>query len=219
MTRVDDTDLDRALRQNTLMLPHFLTASHSNDSRRLLRHAVGLLSQQCWCWGRDILRPEGNWLLEVGFERIKPPPKRDDCSSVYRLELDGGRSVTLRGFGVFFSDRNWGGVFLPRYEFTPRFTPQFTLDCLPWTVSDLPTLRKPTADERSLCARLTLDLVDWIRSYEVNVIRCLGLEYRQATLSNWNDDKRPFFPAEQFAAGWRELSLQIAGHCGRLVST
>ena len=39
----------------------------------VIDHAVGLLSQQIWCWGRDILRSEGNWLLHQGFTRLEPP--------------------------------------------------------------------------------------------------------------------------------------------------
>ena len=71
-----------------------------NDQRRneitSIDHAVGLLSQQAWCWGRDVLRPEGNWLLEVGFDRIEPPNDRNECSSVYSLELPDERCVVLR---------------------------------------------------------------------------------------------------------------------------
>ncbi|TWU11718.1 hypothetical protein CA54_05270 [Symmachiella macrocystis] len=218
VARTDFPNNNLALGQNTSRLPHFLNTSSSEIPRQLRTHAADLLSQQCWCWGQDILRAEGNWLLELGFKRIRPPKKRKDCSSVYQLELSGGQSVVLRGFGVFFGDRARGGVFLPRYEFTPRFTSQFPLVSPPWSTSDLPALWTPTGDDLSLCAKLTLDLIDWIRSYEVNVIRCLGLEYRQATLSEWQDDKRKFFPAEQFASAWRELSLQIAGHSESLIS-
>ena len=38
--------------------------------------AIDLLCQQIWCWGRDIERPEGNWLLERNFERLEPPLER-----------------------------------------------------------------------------------------------------------------------------------------------
>ena len=51
----------------------------------VIDHAVGLLSQQIWCWGKDILRSEGNWLLHQGFTRLEPPVDREDCSSVYTL--------------------------------------------------------------------------------------------------------------------------------------
>ena len=79
----------------------------------LIDHAVGLLSQQAWCWGRDIQRPEGNWLLEIGFDRIEPPADRKNCSSVYSLQLPRGRCVVLRGFGAFYGDRRRGGLELP----------------------------------------------------------------------------------------------------------
>ena len=41
--------------------------------RDLIKHAEALLSQQIWCWGCDIMRPNGNWLIEIGFKRIEPP--------------------------------------------------------------------------------------------------------------------------------------------------
>jgi len=180
--------------------------------REPIEHAVGLLSQQTWCWGRDILRPEGNWLLEIGFARLGPPADRQDCSSVYVLELPRRRCVVLRGFGVFYGDPERGGVFLPRYEFQPRYTTQARLDCPPWSDADLPELSPPTESQRNACASLTLDLIDWIRSYEVGIAGRLGIEYRRQTLTKWDNGKRPFTPAERFASAWRELSFQVAAN-------
>lgn len=71
------------------------------DARELRTQVVNLFSQQIWCWGQDVLCSEGNWLLELGFERIQPPKNRESCSSVYVLELPRDRRVILRGFGVF----------------------------------------------------------------------------------------------------------------------
>ncbi len=177
-----------------------------------LQHAVGLLSQQAGSWGRDILRPEGNWLLEIGFDRLKPPSDLKDCASVYVLELPRGRRIVLRGFGVFYGDEERGGVFLPRYEFQPKYTAQPKLDCPPWSDEDLPSLRPPSDSQRNVCAELTLDLIDWIRAYEVNVVEQLGIEYRRQTLMKWNNGKRPFTPAEKFTSAWRELSFQVAAN-------
>lgn len=177
-----------------------------------IKHAAGLLSQQIWCWGRDILRPEGNWLLEIGFDRIEPPADQQSCSSVYTLDLPGGRCVVLRGFGVFYGDQNHGGIFLRRYKFEPKFTTQATLERPLWSDTDLPQLSAPTDAQRTACASLTLDLIDWIRSYEVTIVERLGIEYRRSTLLRWNDGKRPFVPAEEFASAWRELSFQFADH-------
>ena len=73
-----------------------------SDEESFIQHAVDLLSQQIWCWGRDILRPEGNWLLEMGFQRLEPPTDDRKTSSVYCLEIPNNRRVVLRGYGVFY---------------------------------------------------------------------------------------------------------------------
>ena len=100
-----------------------LVALQVNDHERaegeLLEQAVALLSQQVWCWGRDILRPEGNWLLQIGFARMAPPADRKHCASVHVLTMPRSRCVVLRGFGVFYGEGQRGGVFLPRDECHP----------------------------------------------------------------------------------------------------
>ncbi len=175
-----------------------------------LEQAIDLLSQQVWCWGRDILRPEGNFLLGIGFQRTASPANRKNCSSVYTLRLCEDRCVVLRGFGVFFGDRQRGGVFLPRYQFRPRYTLQATLECPPWQEDDLPRFDPPSQENRTTCATLTLDLLDWIRSYEVLVAEKLGVEYRRNTLVNWDDGERQCTPAVQMPSAWRALALGIA---------
>ncbi len=181
------------------------------DQERIDR-AVCLLSQQIWCWGRDILRPEGNWLLNLGFSRVRPPAERENCSSLYTLNLPGGRCVVLRAFGVFYGARQLGGVYVARYKFQPRYTNCATLKSPPWKAEDLPKLRRPTSMQRNSCVSLTLELIDWIRDYEVNIADCLGLEYRRSTLTEWDDGTRPVVPAEEVASAWRELSLQVAAN-------
>lgn len=189
-------------------------ARRSADGHALEKDPVGcaarLLDQQLWCWGRDVLRPAGNWLLEHGFSRLEPPADYGDCSSVYLLQRPGGRCVVLRGFGVFQGDRRYGGVFLPRYDFRPRYTTKATLECPPWFDADLPQMSAPNDSQRAACASLTLDLIDWIRSYEVSVAEKLGVEYRRSTLRQWDNGKRLIIPAEEMAAAWRLLGLLIA---------
>lgn len=177
-----------------------------------LEYAVGLLCQQCWCWGRDIVRPQGNWLLRIGFEKLKPPEGREECSSVYSLKLPRGQCVMLRGFGVFYGDDHRGAIFMPRYDFRPRYTKQAELNGPLWSMEDLPILRPPNKHQRNACVSLTLDLIDWIRTYEVNVIECLGVDYRRQTLAKWDNGKRLFTPAEKIASAWRELSFQVAAN-------
>lgn len=178
-------------------------------NRKHLDFAVDLLSQQSWCWGRDIARPEGNWLTKLGFERIKPPTHRRDCSSVYTLALPRRRRVVLRGFGLFFGDQRRGGVFLPRYKFQPRYTPCGNLGRPPWTSADLPRMRFPTESQRTNAVSLTLDLLEWIRDYELNIRETLGIDYRRSTLAKWDKNPRPKIQADLMARAWRLLAAVI----------
>lgn len=176
----------------------------------LSREAANLLSQQIYCWGQDIKRPQGNWLLELGFTRSTPPSTRKDCSSVYTLPASPHQRIVLRGFGVFIGDDQKGGVFFHRYGFSPLYTKRADLECPPWSNRDLPPLLAPTANERSNCFGLVLDLIDWIREYEVQIVERLGVEYRRATLTAWNNGKRHCTPAEKMAVKWRMISLAVA---------
>ena len=175
-----------------------------------LKYAAALLNQQIWCWGQDIERQEGNWLLELGFQRLSPPVEREDCSSVYLLEMENNQRITLRGFGVFFGDDRRGGVFMDRYRFSPRYSTDSRLECPPWSNRDVPAMNLPSQSQRSNCLFLLLDLMDWIRRYEVEIIRRLGIEYRENSLLKWNDGQRPCIPAEQVTSAWREVSLFVA---------
>ena len=77
------------------------TVKRCSSEKILISRAVKLLSQQVWCWGRDIERIEGNWLMEIGFERSEPTFRCENCDSIYSLELSNGKRVILRAFGVF----------------------------------------------------------------------------------------------------------------------
>jgi hypothetical protein len=188
-----------------------MNSSQAIVEDEFIKNAVGLLSQQLWCWGRDILRPEGNWLLETGFIRIAPPLEHEDCPSIYTLRLPGERCVVLQGFGVFYGKSQRGGIFLPRYEFQPRYTTQSTLRVPCWTSKDLSRLQAPLESQQSSCMFLTLELIDWIRLYELNVWEQLGVEYRKSTLNEWDDGERLVVPAEEMPRMWRWLGTAFAG--------
>ncbi|MEM6330532.1 MAG: hypothetical protein AAF790_09810, partial [Planctomycetota bacterium] len=177
----------------------------------LLRRGVDLLGQQIWCWGQDVARAEGNWLVEVGFRRTQAPADQEKCISLYTLELPEGRRVVLRGFGVFYGCDGLGGVFLPRYEFRPRYLPRASLPRPPWTDADLPKLGPPADSQREACAALTAGVLDWIASYEEDVARRLGVAYREATLQRWNNGRRRTLPATDMPPAWRSLAQAVAG--------
>lgn len=187
-----------------------MPAAHLSAARSVLAEAANLLNQQTWCWGRDVVRPEGNWLLKVGFDRIKPPPSHGECASVYTLNLPHGRCVVLRGFGLFYGDHQRGGVFLPRFEFRPRYTKHATLECPPWSDADLPKLAEPKASQRERCLSLAIDAIEWIRAYEERVQKTLGIEYRRLTLTKWDNGRRAVLPAEEMVPAWKTVAMAIA---------
>ncbi|MEM9185651.1 MAG: hypothetical protein AAGB00_04060 [Planctomycetota bacterium] len=174
-----------------------------------IKRAADLLSQQIWCWGQDIVRPEGNWLLDLGFDRRETPAGREKCSSVYSLELPGDRRVVLRGFGVFFGDDRLGGVFVKRYDFRALYTPLAALEQPPWSSEDLPDFSNPTAAQSQSSTSLTAGLIHWISDYEMNIGERLSVEYRRATLDRWTKNKRPLVPAEEMVSAWRSIGVAV----------
>ncbi|WP_246112623.1 hypothetical protein [Allorhodopirellula solitaria] len=174
--------------------------------------AASLLSQQIWCWGQDITRTAGNWLIEIGFNRDRPPEERKNCPSVYTLQLDRRTRVVLRGFGIYYGDDRHGGIFLERYGFAPTYTTDSRLVCPPWSNQDLPTLEAPAPNERTDCLMLMLGLFEWIRNYEFDIVDCLGLAYREEVIMRWADGRRVVTPAQQMAVSWRKLSLSLSAN-------
>jgi hypothetical protein len=76
-----------------------------------------LLDHQCWVFGRDVLNPENNLLLENGFTQVRCP---EGGLTQYELRdgLDKNSHVFLWGFGAFFGSEG-EGIFLTRSAFTP----------------------------------------------------------------------------------------------------
>ena len=181
----------------------------NSEEKKLLDHAATLFNQQIWCWGRDIQRLEGNWLLEMGFNRIQSPFVSQNIPSIYSLELPNNRCVLLRGFGVFYGDPKYGGIFLPRYEFLPKYSKKWLLETHPWLTTDLPELKLPTDSQKENYMTLVLGLIEWIRTYEENIVEHLGIEYRKNVLDEWDFNKRAKLPAEDIVDEWEKLGIMI----------
>ena len=172
------------------------------------QQATNLLNQQLWCWGRDIEAAKGNLLVRYGFQRIEKP-RGSSASSIYRLESSPTSRVILRGFGVFFGDDRWGGLFLPRFEFTPQLSPEPDLARPAWSPEDLPPLALPRADQLTHCQTLLLALIDWIHHYELWIAEHAGIQYRSRTLTTWKTNHESVVPAEETAMAWELLGVAI----------
>ena len=186
------------------------TVKRCSSEKILISRAVKLLSQQVWCWGRDIERIEGNWLMEIGFERSEPTFRCDNCDSIYSLELSNGKRVILRAFGVFYGNDQKEGIYLPRYEFLPKYLRRLNIKNLPWEKNDLPELHFPNNSEVSNCVCLVTELVNWMRTYEENVANILGLDYRKSTLYEWQKIVGSIIPAKNMISEWRFVETEIS---------
>lgn len=170
------------------------TPSRQYLSSTIARRGKALLHQQCWLWGQDIKRIEGNLLLVHGFERLRPPDGLSG-SSQYTLSLPGNLNVRLWGFGIYFGAES--GIFLNRFEFIPREA----------RMADLWQAREMTGLPRAKSFSLLVQILRWIGDYEAWVLRTLGAEYRKSCLCGWQggDTTRPDLIPE----AWRELALLV----------
>lgn len=172
---------------------------HPSTRSNLRRWLTPLFDQQMWCFGRDILRAEGNILLELGLCRQRCP-KDSKGSSVYHALLNTGGSVFLWGFGAMYCEFGQGGVFVRRFDFTPKLTRLETGNGLfqPEQVSPLTTPRKPS--EWAWLRHALATLVSWFGRYEHWVVEHYGLAYREACLAQRG--QTPAVPAKNFAPTW-----------------
>jgi hypothetical protein len=136
------------------------------------RSGLALLHQQCWLWGQDIKRAEGNLLLQHGFQRLRPAPGQSG-SSQYTLQLGDTLHVRLWGFGMYFGRDQ--GLFMNRFEFIPRIA----------ELSDLWQAQKMTHLPRASDLSLLPIALRWIADYEQWVLTTRGSSYRSACFQNW----------------------------------
>ena len=156
-----------------------------------------LLHQQCWLWGQDIKRPEGNLLLEYGFRRIRPPASIQG-STRYQIRLSARATLSLWGFGLYYARCGRGGVYLNRYDATPRYG--HAAGFLPhvWTPADLPV----TGHDPHI-PYLARKAFHWIATYERWILRHYGIAYRRACLRPWHE---PALLPHSLPAEWDALS-------------
>lgn len=174
-------------------------------SPELARIGAALLHQQCWCWGCDIRRPEGNLLLRFGFERCRPP-QRDCGSSRYTIHLHGNARLHLWGFGAAWQDGE-GATFVARYEFQPA---PLVAGCLAAEIRAREQLLfQPLAqDVRLLSLAHAARFCRFNAAYETWVLQTVGFRYRQECIEQW---EKFSVGAGEFAEAWACLAGLIEG--------
>ncbi|MGF1582926.1 MAG: hypothetical protein ACFCD0_26700, partial [Gemmataceae bacterium] len=156
------------------------------------RWAADLLDQQLWCWGRDIARPEGNVLLEIGMCRYRSPEPR--LASLYKATLEGGAEVWLWGFGLLYHEPGLGCIFLRRYSFDPMLMarpPELPVHL----AKDIRPLIRPAGTRRKTASTLVRGAARWIARHEHWVAENLGVEYLNVRRFSGHKSRRirPFF--------------------------
>jgi len=185
------------------------TGSWLSLPARIEQRGARLMHFQCWLWGCDIRRPEGNLLLEHGFSRQRPPAGTVG-SSAYMLMLAPNAKLVLWGFGAFCGDPIEGGVYLRRYEFTPVIVPQLNMHRLPWLPEQLrPAVLPPDLDAAQRMKQQFVMLLEWIARYEIWVRDSCGLEYRRQCAAE-SKKHRFRIPVEELVEEWQQLARQSA---------
>jgi hypothetical protein len=161
---------------------------------KLQRQGQMLMNLQCWLWGQDVKRAEGNLLVAYGFERMRPP-EGFSGSTQYTLVLPNDLHLRLWGFGMYIGRGE--GIYINRFDFIPRIARLSDAWQGAETMSQL---------RRSYEAGLVIQATRWIAAYESWVASEFGLLYRQRTLTGW--DKTAIRPNE-IAEAWRTLACDL----------
>lgn len=171
----------------------------------LQKFAARLLDQQLWCFGQDIEHPAGNLLLKYGFEKQSAPGHLKSVS-LYRYENGSNCQLLLRGFGLFYGDERWGGLFLRRCEFNPLYWSSAFLLKTPWKVEDLPQFRQIGEAEEKASRELIREMLGLICNYEQWVVKHYGLDYREKSLQLWQNSKKQVVRGSEMIAAWKKIA-------------
>jgi hypothetical protein len=173
----------------------------------LRRWGEAMIHQQCWNWGQDIRHRKGNLLLKYGFTRHRIPAELAETTqgcTAYRIRLPKRVILVLWGFGIFYGDPQYGGMFLARYRFLPKRLEASDLALPIWREDQLPPRHTPRSDEAwQTTIMLLAEALCWIGEYERWVIESCGLKYRRECMKRWD---RETIPAEHAAADWGWLA-------------
>lgn|GEM_PF-1277671 len=166
--------------------------------RRLQKRGKQLLNQQCWIWGQDIQRKDGNLLLEYGFERLRAPEGKSG-STQYQLRMPCGTVVCLWGYGIYYGLQS--GLFLNRYEFIGRAA---TVESGWMEIAHFRT-RPRSYDWHALAT-----VVAWMASYEHWVLDQVGTRERRAALTPW---KKSICGGDEMESAWQQLAMELRSVC------
>ncbi|MEZ4553709.1 MAG: hypothetical protein R3B59_07355 [Dehalococcoidia bacterium] len=169
----------------------------------LVKRGAEMMDRQCSLWGADVKHEGGNLLVRHGFERH--PPANGVGSSCYILP-HADATVVLRGYGCFYRTAAHGEVFIPRFDFVPRYTscPGEPIEAIVPAYAD--RHGRPSTLEWAAAGQLFLRALHWIGHYERWVCAELGPEVvREPSL--------PRDPAARSPLAWAHAWGALTADC------
>lgn len=180
-------------------------------SNQFQRTVTMLIDQQMWCWGCDVRRTDGNFLLLYGAQKRPSPNPR--YNSTYVFPIDATTMLNLWSWGVWIASAHGGSLFIARSRFQMRYMRDAILMPDVWRKRDLPIKEDLALDRDDLahCRGLLATALRWIGTYEVWLNRQVSSDYRDRTLANWPQKNRykGGIPASEMAMRWFELSTAL----------
>jgi hypothetical protein len=174
----------------------------------LRRQVASLVAQQFWLFGCDIRRPEGNLLLTYGFDRCKAPSDSRVTASRYTMRLRTGETVILWGFGLCWSDPQFGDLYLSRHRFVPLIRRHTVIPDTVWDSRDVQGFWRPTGTSDLVrCQTLVTRAMWWLAEYESFVLEVAGEAYRNQAIRAW---KKPVGTAAELSHSWRQSAQELA---------
>jgi len=180
-----------------------------------------LMDAQCWLWGQDIRRPDGNLLVAYGMHRGQ---WEGDGHSTYYQKGDRDSTVILWSGGMLLADVE-SSVVIPRHGLAPRLLPGF--GTAPFGTGSA-SLDARNAAEHVASTSLALDhprtveAFRWMRDYEAWVACKAGDGWRALCAVRWIEAEEeaqrlsaevgveyeplPPLPADGLVTYWEALS-------------
>jgi hypothetical protein len=181
-------------------------------SRQAKRQLSKMMGQQFWLFGYDIRQPEGNILLDLGFEKCRPPEGSHFTTSRYVLRQPDALTVALWGFGMYVSEGDPGGLYISRNGISPLVHTCGDVLGEDWDPTTCAVLHAPVSPpELELARALLIRAIEWICSYEEEVARRFGPDRRREAIAAW---KHAWCPAHRLQAEWTAVARHLAAISG-----
>ena len=158
-----------------------------------LRDLAEGIQQQMYFWGQDVLRPEGNFLVEQGF--IRSPSTGLKGTSCYRRAWQQGH-IELYGSCAGWYDKSGGFTFIRPWQ-----------HCVIWRSGETTPIPGSWQKEhiehsatKNQIYQASLPFLDWLISYEYAVLAKFGKAYRQKNYWDYRKKSRTKAWVEPFTA-------------------